>query len=164
MGKTRFENSSRILITADGGGSNSIRSRLWKKELQLLAEETGMEIRVCHFPAGTSKWNKIEHRLFSYISLNWSRLRRENQSSVNSRFNQCHYNRKRFKSCRWWTPKNQSYKKWFPWRMELYHKTKYCTSYFVTLTKLHEKLKANHNWLTVYHSSLIYPSLFTAFS
>ena len=71
IGKSRFENAKRILITADGGGSNSVRSRLWKKELQLLADETGMEIMVSHFPPGTSKWNKIEHRLFSHISLNW---------------------------------------------------------------------------------------------
>jgi len=71
IGKSRFENAKKILITADGGGSNSARSRLWKKELQLLADGTGMEIIVSHFPAGTSKWNKIEHRLFSHISMNW---------------------------------------------------------------------------------------------
>lgn len=71
IGKGRFENAKKILITADGGGSNSTRSRLWKKELQLLADETGMEIMVSHFPPGTSKWNKIEHRLFSHISMNW---------------------------------------------------------------------------------------------
>jgi len=56
---------------ADGGGSNSARSRLWKKELQGLAPETGLTLRICHLPPGTSKWNKIEHKLFSYISLNW---------------------------------------------------------------------------------------------
>ena len=71
IGKSRFETAKKILITADGGGSNSARSRLWKKELQLLADETGMEIMVSHFPPGTSKWNKIEHRLFSHISMNW---------------------------------------------------------------------------------------------
>jgi transposase len=71
MGKERFTNSKRMFITADGGGSNSSRSRLWKKELQLLADDMGMEIQVSHFPPGTSKWNKIEHRLFSYISQNW---------------------------------------------------------------------------------------------
>ena len=71
IGKNKFEKSKKILITADGGGSNSSRSRLWKNELQLLADETGMEISVSHFPPGTSKWNKIEHRLFSHISLNW---------------------------------------------------------------------------------------------
>jgi len=59
------------LITADGGGSNSATSRLWKKELQSLATETGLEINVCHYPPGTSKWNKIEHRLFSFITKNW---------------------------------------------------------------------------------------------
>jgi len=59
------------LITADGGGSNSSRSRLWKKGIQKLSDETGLVIDVCHFPPATSKWNKIEHRLFSYISQNW---------------------------------------------------------------------------------------------
>jgi hypothetical protein len=59
------------LITADGGGSNSSRSRLWKQELELLAVELKKEIHVCHFPPGTSKWNKTEHRLFSYITINW---------------------------------------------------------------------------------------------
>jgi len=58
-------------ITADCGGSNSSRTRLWKVELQRLADQTGLEIVVCHFPPGTSKWNKIEHRLFSFISTNW---------------------------------------------------------------------------------------------
>lgn len=71
MGRERFEGKKKIYITADGGGSNSSRSRLWKKELQLFADETGLEVRVSHFPPGTSKWNKIEHRLFSYISMNW---------------------------------------------------------------------------------------------
>jgi len=71
MGEEKFNKSKRILITADGGGSNSSRSRLWKTELQVLANEIGIEISVCHFPPGTSKWNKIEHRLFSYITMNW---------------------------------------------------------------------------------------------
>lgn len=71
MGKDRYPNASRLLINADGGGSNGRRNRLWKKELQLFANETGLEIAVCHFPPGTSKWNKIEHKLFSYISMNW---------------------------------------------------------------------------------------------
>ncbi len=71
MGKGQYPEARKILITADGGGSNSSRSRLWKKELQSFATETGIEISVCHFPPGTSKWNKIEHRLFSYISKNW---------------------------------------------------------------------------------------------
>jgi len=60
-----------LLITADGGGSNGSRLRLWKIELQKLADTTGLEIAVCHLPPCTSKWNKIEHRLFSYISQNW---------------------------------------------------------------------------------------------
>jgi Rhodopirellula transposase DDE domain len=63
--------SNKIYITADGWGSNSSRARLWKTELQKFSTETGLEISVSHFPPGTSKWNKIEHRLFSYISKNW---------------------------------------------------------------------------------------------
>ncbi len=71
MGQQFYPNATELLITADGGGSNGSRVRLWKVELQKLADETGLSITVCHFPPGTSKWNKIEHRLFSYISLNW---------------------------------------------------------------------------------------------
>ena len=71
MGEEKFSKSKRILITADGGGSNSSRCRLWKTELQVLADEIGKQISVSHFPPGTSKWNKIEHRLFSHISMNW---------------------------------------------------------------------------------------------
>ena len=71
MGKEKYPLASKILITADGGGSNSSRSRLWKKELQVLANELKMEIHICHFPPGTSKWNKIEHRMFSHITKNW---------------------------------------------------------------------------------------------
>ena len=70
MGTKQFK-TNQLFITADGGGSNSSRSWLWKKELQLFANETGLEITVSHYPPGTSKWNKIEHRLFSYISINW---------------------------------------------------------------------------------------------
>jgi hypothetical protein len=71
MGCINFKESKKLLITADGGGSNGTRSKLWKKELELLSKELNIEISVCHFPPGTSKWNKIEHRLFSYISMNW---------------------------------------------------------------------------------------------
>jgi len=71
MGRPVYPKASRLLITADAGGSNGPRLRLWKVELQKLADETGMRIAVCHFPSGTSKWNKIEHRLFSFISQNW---------------------------------------------------------------------------------------------
>ncbi len=71
MGKKYYKTPKRILITADGGGSNGSRVKLWKVELQKLANELSMEISVCHFPPGTSKWNKIEHRLFSFISQNW---------------------------------------------------------------------------------------------
>ena len=70
-GKKIYTNAARILITADGGGSNGSRLRLWKLELQKFADETGLSISVCHFPPGTSKWNKIEHRLFSFITSNW---------------------------------------------------------------------------------------------
>jgi hypothetical protein len=71
MGKESYPDATKLLITADGGGSNRSRVRLWKTELQRFADETRMEISVCHFPPGTSKWNKIEHRMFSYISQNW---------------------------------------------------------------------------------------------
>jgi Rhodopirellula transposase DDE domain len=71
MGRPRYPRATELLITADGGGSNASRSRLWKVELQKLADSTGLTLRVCHFPPGTSKWNKIEHRLFSHISINW---------------------------------------------------------------------------------------------
>ncbi len=71
MGKPLYPAATRLLITADCGGSNGYRVRLWKLELQKLADETGLEMAVCHFPPGTSKWNKIEHRLFSAISRNW---------------------------------------------------------------------------------------------
>ena len=71
MGRPRYPRARSLLITADAGGSNGPRVRLWKWELQQLATRTGLAITVCHFPPGTSKWNKIEHRLFSYISTNW---------------------------------------------------------------------------------------------
>ncbi len=70
-GRARYPAARRLLITADGGGSNGARARLWKWELQRLADETGLTIGVCHYPPGTSKWHKIEHRLFSFISQNW---------------------------------------------------------------------------------------------
>ena len=70
-GRVHYPQTYRLLITADGGGSNGARVRLWKWELQRLADETGLTISVCHLPPGTSKWNKVEHRLFSFISQNW---------------------------------------------------------------------------------------------
>jgi transposase len=70
-GPTCYAPATRLLITADGGGSNGYRTRLWKTELAALAAHTGLQITVCHLPPGTSKWNKIEHRLFSHISMNW---------------------------------------------------------------------------------------------
>jgi hypothetical protein len=72
IGKPTYPDATRLLITADAGGSNGYRLRLWKKELAALAQTTGLTITVCHMPPGTSKWNKIEHRLFSHISLNWA--------------------------------------------------------------------------------------------
>jgi hypothetical protein len=71
FGHVRYPNAKQLVITADCGGSNGNRTRLWKTELQKLADQTGLEIVVCHFPPGTSKWNKVEHRLFSFISKNW---------------------------------------------------------------------------------------------
>jgi hypothetical protein len=71
MGKKRHPKARRLMITADGGGSNGYRVRLWKVELQKLADELKLPITVCHLPPGTSKWNKIEHRLFSFITINW---------------------------------------------------------------------------------------------
>ena len=71
VGSLAYPDAERLLITADAGGSNSYRSRLWRLELSKLAAEAGIDITVCHFPPGTSKWNKIEHRLFSAISTNW---------------------------------------------------------------------------------------------
>jgi len=71
MGARRYPTATDLLVTADGGGSNASRGRLWKLELQRLADETGLNITVCHFPPGTSKWNKIEHRMFCHITENW---------------------------------------------------------------------------------------------
>ncbi len=71
VGRVAYPDATRLLITADAGGSNGYRNRLWKLELGRLAADTGLRITVCHFPPGTSKWNKIEHRLFSAISMNW---------------------------------------------------------------------------------------------
>ena len=71
MGRPLYQGTEALLVTADAGGSNGARTRLWKWELQQLANRTGLSITVCHFPPGTSKWNKIEHRLFSYISTKW---------------------------------------------------------------------------------------------
>jgi hypothetical protein len=71
MGKKRYPKAKQLMITADSGGSNSYRSHLWKRELQKFSNRTKLKITVCHFPPGTSKWNKIEHRLFSFITMNW---------------------------------------------------------------------------------------------
>jgi len=71
MGKRSYSKATELLVTADSGGSNSARSRLWKRQLKALADKTGLRITVCHYPPGTSKWNKIEHRLFCHITQNW---------------------------------------------------------------------------------------------
>jgi hypothetical protein len=71
VGSIRYPKATRLLLTADSGGSNSASGKLWKRELASFAHDTGLDVMVCHFPAGTSKWNKIEHRLFSHISRNW---------------------------------------------------------------------------------------------
>jgi Rhodopirellula transposase DDE domain len=71
LGRARYRAATTLTITADCGGANSNRVRLWKTECQRLADSTGLQIQVCHFPPGTSKWNKVEHRLFSFMSLNW---------------------------------------------------------------------------------------------
>jgi len=71
MGIERYPRATRLMVTADAGGSNGYRNKLWKVELAKLAAETGLAITVCHYPPGTSKWNKVEHRLFSFISINW---------------------------------------------------------------------------------------------
>ncbi|MFS8067001.1 MAG: ISAzo13 family transposase [Byssovorax sp.] len=71
MGRSTYPQATELLITADSGGSNSARARLWKVELQRFADQTGLRVTVCHFPPGTSKWNKIEHRLFCHITTNW---------------------------------------------------------------------------------------------
>ena len=71
MGRQRYRSAKRVLITADSGGSNGSRNRLWKLRLQEFADKTGKIIEVCHFPPGTSKWNKIEHCLFCHITRNW---------------------------------------------------------------------------------------------
>jgi hypothetical protein len=71
MGRRAYPQASELLVTADGGGSNGSRTRLWKLSLQQFADKTGLTIAVCHFPPGTSKWNKIEHRMFCHITENW---------------------------------------------------------------------------------------------
>lgn len=82
FGKNRYPNATKLLICADGGGSNGSRNRLWKLSLQKFSNENGIELTVCHYPPGTSKWNKIEHRMFSFISLNWQEIPLENYETV----------------------------------------------------------------------------------
>ena len=72
MGRRYYADAKQLLLCADGGGSNGSRNRAWKYYLQQLANELGIDISVCHYPPGTSKWNKIEHRMFSFISVNWA--------------------------------------------------------------------------------------------
>lgn len=82
LGRQRYPKARRLLVTADSGGSNSSRNRLWKLELQKLADKTGLVIEVCHYPPGTSKWNKIEHRLFCHITRNWQGVPLETREIV----------------------------------------------------------------------------------
>ena len=82
MGKKTYSGKRKLMINADGGGSNGHRLKLWKRELQKFSNQTNMQITVCHFPPGTSKWNKIEHRLFSQISLNWKGIPLESYQTV----------------------------------------------------------------------------------
>lgn len=82
MGRKRFPRAKRLLITADSGGSNSPRTRLWRWALQQLANETGLKLELCHYPPGTSKWNRIEHRLFSHITRNWQGVPLESHEIV----------------------------------------------------------------------------------
>ncbi len=81
-GRKRYPNATRLLICADGGGSNGSRNRLWKSCLQDLANKIELDITVCHYPPGTSKWNKIEHRMFSFISLNWKGIPLKNYETI----------------------------------------------------------------------------------
>jgi hypothetical protein len=71
LGRKHYADARRVLLCADGGGSNGSRSRAWKYYLQQFSDDFGLEVTTCHYPPGTSKWNKIEHRMFSFISLNW---------------------------------------------------------------------------------------------
>ena len=82
MGRHRFPRARTLLITADAGGSNGPRSRLWRWALQRVADDFGLTLSVCHFPPGTSKWNKIEHRLFSFISQNWRGTPLESHAAI----------------------------------------------------------------------------------
>lgn len=82
LGKKRYPAATRVLITADCGGSNSPRTKLWRVQLQKLANQTGLLFELCHFPPGTSKWNKIEHRLFCHITRNWQGVPLETQEIV----------------------------------------------------------------------------------
>lgn len=92
LGRKRFRKPSRLLITADSGGSNGNRNRLWKLELQRLANQTGIIIEVCHYPPGTSKWNKIEHRLFCHITRNWRGVPLESHEVVVNLVSSTHTN------------------------------------------------------------------------
>ena len=134
LGQDRYTQARRLLITADCGGSNGARLRLWKVELQKLARELGLEISVCHLPPGTSKWNKIEHRLFAFISQNWPgqaahrlghhhqpdqrhKHQRRTQGLLRSRHQQLPQRHRR-QRCRDAGPQHQASR--VPWRVELH--------------------------------------------
>ena len=135
-GRRLYPKARQLLITADGGGSNGYRLRLWKIELQELADHTGLSITVCHFPPGTSKWNKVEHRLFSFISSNWrGEPLRDYETIVRLIAGQppqgpegtCRLDRRRYpvgrKVSRRGIRDAQPESRPFPWRVELHHST-----------------------------------------
>lgn len=82
LGKARYPSAKRLLITADSGGSNRPRTRLWRVELQKFANKSGLVLELCHYPPGTSKWNKIEHKLFCHITRNWRGVPLETHETV----------------------------------------------------------------------------------
>ena len=149
MGRPAYPQATELLITADGGGSNGSRARLWKTELQRLADETGLRITVCHFPPGTSKWNKIEHRMFCHITQNWRgrplvshevivRLIGSTTTRAGpddpGRSGHRHVSHRR-QSHRRGTRRRAARARRFPRRLELHHRptpANYCSSYSLT--------------------------------
>ena len=145
MGRARYPGATRLTVTADGGGSNGPRVRLWKRELQRLADELGIEVTVHHLPPGTSKWNKIEHRLFSYISQNWRAKPLVSYRTIVSLIGatttkagltvRCELDARSYPkgvrvSDETWRP--QYPPRPVPWRLELHHKTKVRRGCFMT--------------------------------
>jgi hypothetical protein len=136
VGSQRYPDARELFITADAGGSNGYRARVWKAELQRLADKLGISIRVSHFPPGTSKWNKVEHRLFSFISINWrGRPLRTHEIVVNLIANttnrgglvvRAQLDRRKYprqEDLGQGIPRYQHREGQVPWRMELRHPT-----------------------------------------